>query len=85
MRTMTTVEDLATAIVAACGSSRNIAHIEQCFTRLRLDLHDLDTVDIDALQALDEVQLAFVQAGELHLMVTTPLRETVAAVRARAR
>lgn len=72
------VDALAAAILAACGGPANVTAAEQCFTRLRLEVRTLASVDFEALRALPEVRLALEQGDEVQLVLSVDLSTVVA-------
>lgn len=52
---MPDIPTLAQRITALLGGPANIRRVANCMTRLRVDVHDPDRVDVDALRAQDGV------------------------------
>ncbi|WP_040158256.1 PTS transporter subunit EIIC [Nigerium massiliense] len=52
---MTQSKELAEQITQRLGGSDNVLDVENCITRLRIGVRDLDAVDVDGLKAIDDV------------------------------
>lgn len=66
-------QQLAKAIVNGAGGHANILRLENCMTRVRMELHDDAVLDIAALKALPGVS-GYVKQGEQHQLIVGPGR-----------
>ncbi|GAA0732343.1 PTS transporter subunit EIIC [Clostridium oceanicum] len=62
-------ELLAQKIYNIVGPEENIVSIEHCMTRLRLNLKNLDTINIEKLKEVDGVLGAIKSNSELHIII----------------
>lgn len=60
---------LAQEILALVGGNDNVENMSHCSTRLRFVVSDLDLVDMVALDEHDDVKGAFVNAGQLQIIL----------------
>ena len=68
MRKMTNKE-LAAKIIANVGGEQNISILTHCATRLRFNLKDNSTADLEALKKLDGVLTAQIKSGQLQVVI----------------
>ncbi|WP_171965267.1 PTS transporter subunit EIIC [Cronobacter sakazakii] len=64
---------LATQILNGVGGEGNILRLENCMTRVRLELRDESLMDLPALKALPGIS-GYVKQGEQHQLITGPGR-----------
>ena len=60
---------VASAIIEALGGAGNLASLAYCATRLRLELHDNDTIDGDKVGQIAEVNASFLTRGQYQLVL----------------
>ncbi|PUX27460.1 PTS transporter subunit EIIB, partial [Cronobacter sakazakii] len=64
---------LATQILKGVGGEGNILRLENCMTRVRLELRDESLMDLPALKALPGIS-GYVKQGEQHQLIAGPGR-----------
>lgn len=74
---MSSVTPLAQKVLDALGNTRNVEDIENCMTRLRIGVRDVDAVDVAALQAIPEV-LGIVPGPTMQVVLGPGLVDEVA-------
>ncbi|PIJ52329.1 PTS sugar transporter subunit IIC [Erwinia sp. OLTSP20] len=62
---------LAGALLSGVGGGANIARLENCMTRVRLELHDDSKLDVATLKATDGVK-GYVRQGSQHQFIVGP-------------
>ncbi|WFR65848.1 PTS transporter subunit EIIB [Curtobacterium flaccumfaciens] len=75
---MTDAQQLAQRILDTVGGSSNIADVENCMTRLRVEVGSPDSVDLPALQATDGVMAAIAAGSNLQIVLGPGLVDRVA-------
>jgi PTS system beta-glucosides-specific IIC component len=76
-----TDEELAAEILRLAGGPANVSDVELCFTRLRLEIGELDTVDVAGIEALPGVLMAVTQYGQFQIALGSHLRGVHKAMR----
>ena len=66
---------MANEIMNAAGGADNIAKVSHCFTRLRLDLVDLEKCDVDALKKIKGTKGTVVNNGQVQVIIGTEVEE----------
>ena len=61
--------DLASMILEALGGSANIFSLSHCMTRLRLDVKNMDFVNVNQLKALDGVINVVLQQTKIQIVI----------------
>jgi len=74
---MSTVTALSQTILQGLGGSGNVHDIENCMTRLRIGVRDVDAVDVDALKAIPEV-LGVIEDSTMQVVLGPGLVDEVA-------
>lgn len=60
---------IAAAILEALGGAANLASLAYCATRLRLELHDYDKIDVDKIAQMQEISASFKTRGQYQLVL----------------
>ncbi|MBQ6335435.1 MAG: PTS transporter subunit EIIC [Erysipelotrichaceae bacterium] len=66
---------LANGILEAAGGADNIAKVSHCFTRLRLDLVDLEKCDVEALKQVKGTKGCVVNNGQVQVIIGTEVED----------
>ena len=61
--------DLASMILEALGGSANIFSLSHCMTHLRLDVKNMDFVNVNQLKALDGVINVLLQQTKIQIVI----------------
>lgn len=64
-------KDLAREVVTCMGGKDNLTFLENCMTRVRMDVVDASVVDVKRLEALDDVLGVVVEGVNVQLVVGT--------------
>lgn len=75
---MPDAQQLAQQILDSVGGSANIADVENCMTRLRVEVSSPASVDLPALQATDGVMAAIAAGSNLQIVLGPGLVDRVA-------
>lgn len=75
---MTDAQQLAQQILDTVGGSSNIADVENCMTRLRVEVASPSSVDLPALQATEGVMAAIAAGSNLQIVLGPGLVDRVA-------
>ncbi|WP_022908545.1 PTS transporter subunit EIIB, partial [Curtobacterium sp. B18] len=75
---MADAQQLAQQILDTVGGSSNIADVENCMTRLRVEVASPGSVDLPALQATDGVMAAIAAGSNLQIVLGPGLVDRVA-------
>lgn len=75
---MTDAQQLAQQILDTVGGASNIADVENCMTRLRVEVASPASVDLPALQATDGVMAAIAAGSNLQIVLGPGLVDRVA-------
>ncbi|MGU3409339.1 PTS transporter subunit EIIC [Microbacterium sp. M1A1_1b] len=75
---MTDAQQLAQQILDSVGGSGNIADVENCMTRLRVEVSSPSSVDLPGLQATDGVMAAIAAGSNLQIVLGPGLVDRVA-------
>ncbi|WP_416394481.1 MULTISPECIES: PTS transporter subunit EIIC [unclassified Curtobacterium] len=75
---MTVAQQLAQQILDTVGGSSNIADVENCMTRLRVEVASPSSVDLPALQATEGVMAAIAAGSNLQIVLGPGLVDRVA-------
>src|SRR5476649_1753076 len=62
---------LATQILQRVGGESNISKLENCMTRVRVEVHDEQLLDLKDIQTLEGVK-GYIKQGEQHQFVVGP-------------
>lgn len=74
---------LASGILQGIGGEQNIQRLENCMTRVRVEVHDDDQLDVPGLKQLSGVS-GYVKQGQQHQLIVGPV-ESGAGCRCHAR
>lgn len=66
---------MSNVIIEAVGGSENIQKVSHCFTRLRLDLTDLEKADQDAVKEVAGVKGVVVNNGQLQVIIGSEVED----------
>lgn len=61
--------ELATKIIELVGNNTNIRHIENCMTRVRLEVKEISSVDIPSIEKLEDVMGVVVDDHNVQIIV----------------
>lgn len=61
-------DEVATIVIEALGGKENIQFVENCVTRLRIDLNDLEKVDTDYLKKSGTSGIFFPSKNHIHIV-----------------
>ncbi|MFJ3383388.1 MULTISPECIES: PTS transporter subunit EIIC [unclassified Curtobacterium] len=75
---MADAQQLAQQILDAVGGSSNISDVENCMTRLRVEVASTSPVDLDGLKATDGVMAAIAAGSNLQIVLGPGLVDRVA-------
>ncbi len=75
---MTDAQQLAQRILDTVGGSGNIADVENCMTRLRVEVVSTDAVALDELKSTDGVMAAIAAGSNLQIVLGPGLVDRVA-------
>ncbi len=56
-------------ILAQIGGAENIRKVSHCFTRLRLDVKDYETCDLESLKQVEGVKGCVVNNGQIQVII----------------
>lgn len=62
-------------ILALIGGKENLSNVSHCFTRLRLDLVDVEKADIEALKKVEGTTGCVVNNGQIQVIIGTNIEE----------
>ena len=62
-------DKMAKSIITLAGGAENIRKSSHCFTRLRLDLHDLEKCDTEGIKGIEGVKGCVVNSGQVQVII----------------
>ncbi|MGL6295951.1 MAG: PTS transporter subunit EIIB, partial [Plesiomonas sp.] len=68
---MSNLSSLAAQLLAGIGGEANISKLENCMTRVRIEVHDDSVLDVAALKMLPGVK-GYLKQGEQHQFIIGP-------------
>lgn len=67
--------ELATSILSTLGGSENIISLSHCMTRLRLDVHHHESVNVDQLKQVDGVLNVITSQNQIQIVIGTKVQQ----------
>lgn len=62
-------EEMSKRIIELAGGIENIRKVSHCFTRLRLDLHELEKCDTEGMKHIEGVKGCVVNSGQVQVII----------------
>ena len=62
-------EEMSKRIIELAGGIENIRKVSHCFTRLRLDLHELEKCDTERMKHIEGVKGCVVNSGQVQVII----------------